>query len=100
MMLMIMRMVWVMLEVMVMVDMIEVVKKPLPATYDKYTFLLSKPVDVSHIYVADLHERQQKRLAQNDNPKTSRKVLSVTEGWSLLSFSIQIRNIVFHNSRQ
>ena len=72
------------------VDIIEVVKRALLTTYDTYTFLFSQPVDVSHIYVADLHERQQKKLAKNNHTKTANKVRSVTEGLYLLVFSIQI----------
>ena len=38
-------------------------------TSDIISFLLLQPVDVSHIYVPDLHERQQRRMTKKNNMK-------------------------------
>ena len=79
-----MCMVSVMVEVMVMVTI-----------DDTFSFFLSQPVDVSHIYVANLHERQQKRLAKNNNTKMANKVRSETERRYLLTFSMLFGKLVF-----
>ena len=38
-------------------------------TSDIISFFLLQPVDVSHIYVPDLHEKQQKRTQKKNNMK-------------------------------
>ena len=38
-------------------------------TSDITSLLLLQPVDVSHIYVPDLHERQQRRSPKKNNMK-------------------------------
>ena len=38
-------------------------------TLDIISLLLLQPVDVSHIYVPDLHERQQRRSPKKNNMK-------------------------------
>ena len=43
-------------------------------TFDKVTILLFQPVDVSHIFVPDLHERPQKRLPKMNNMKRASEV--------------------------
>ena len=46
-------------------------------TFDYKTFFLFQPVDVSHIFVRDLHERQQRKVPKKNNMKTESEVRSV-----------------------
>ena len=53
-------------------------------TFGIISLFLFQPVDVSHIYVPDLHERRQKRVSKNNNMKRGSEVNSENKNKTLL----------------
>ena len=62
------------MSIIMMIMILITMTKP---TFDKVSILLFQPVDVSHIFVPDLHERPQKRLPKVNNMKRASEVRSV-----------------------
>ena len=70
-----------------MMMLVMIMKAIAMPTFDITSSCLFQPVDVSHIYVPDLHERQQKRLPKKNNMTRGSEVRSANR--SLLHFYFQ-----------